>query len=229
MIKKRRSPQLGVEFWRTKWGKIAFLWTSIEEMIERSFCSFYLSLMRYSMGKTLQTIVTILDNRPLLQHSKPGAKHPPNATDIDQRKAEEELWDKGSEEWKEEMNMLSVPSSLRPKGSRGGHSAGGARAGTLVICPVIALSQWKTEIEKFSEDGALTVGTYHGPKRSSETPRELLRKYDVVLTTYQVLEADFRKMTSPNKVKCPNCGGKFKVSHKLVSNVVTGYLTVRRY
>ena len=26
-----------------------------------------------------------------------------------------------------------------------------------------------------------------------------------------VLEADFRKMTSPNRVECPNCGGKFKV------------------
>lgn len=27
-----------------------------------------------------------------------------------------------------------------------------------------------------------------------------------------MLEADFRKMTSPNRVECPNCGGKFKVS-----------------
>lgn len=80
----------------------------------------------------------------------------------------------------------------------------------LVVCPVIALTQWKTEIEKFT-DGSLTVCTYHGPNRDTETPREMLKKYDVVLTTYQVVEADFRKMTSPNRVTCPNCGGKFKI------------------
>ena len=82
-------------------------------------------------------------------------------------------------------------------------------SGTLVVCPVIALTQWKTEIEKFT-DGSLTVRIYHGPDRESQTPREMLKKYDVVLTTYQVVEADFRKMTSPNRVECPNCGGKFK-------------------
>jgi hypothetical protein len=80
----------------------------------------------------------------------------------------------------------------------------------LVVCPVIALTQWKTEIEKFT-DGSLTICTYHGPDRESQTPREMLKKYDVVLTTYQVVEADFRKMTSPNRVECPNCGGKFKL------------------
>ena len=75
---------------------------------------------------------------------------------------------------------------------------------------MIALTQWRNEIEKFT-DGSLTICTYHGPDRESQTPRELLKKYDVVLTTYQVVEADFRKMTSPNRVECPNCGGKFKI------------------
>eukprot|EP00529_Nitzschia_sp_RCC80_P032990 CAMPEP_0113473798 /NCGR_PEP_ID=MMETSP0014_2-20120614/18237_1 /TAXON_ID=2857 /ORGANISM="Nitzschia sp." /LENGTH=129 /DNA_ID=CAMNT_0000366591 /DNA_START=131 /DNA_END=517 /DNA_ORIENTATION=+ /assembly_acc=CAM_ASM_000159 len=39
------------------------------------------------MGKTLQTITTILDNRPLLQHTKPGTKHPPSSPDLEERKA----------------------------------------------------------------------------------------------------------------------------------------------
>ena len=160
----------------------------------------------------MQSIATILDNRPLLQHSTPGAKHPPSSPDLAERKAEEKLWDDSLTDWKQEMELIEVPKSLIPK-ARGKQPGGGARAGTLVICPVIALSQWKTEIEKFTEDGTLSVGIYHGPKRASEAPRELMRKYDIVLTTYQVLEQDFRKMTSPNKVKCPNCGGKFKVSH----------------
>jgi len=87
----------------------------------------------------------------------------------------------------------------------------GARAGTLVVCPVAALTQWKTEIEKFCDPGVVQVVIYHGPDRERLIPRIMLRKYDIVLTTYQVLEADFRKMVSPNRVKCPNCGGKFKV------------------
>lgn len=36
---------------------------------------------------------------------------------------------------------------------------------TLVICPVVAMSQWKAEIEKFLRPGCLTVCIYHGAKR----------------------------------------------------------------
>jgi hypothetical protein len=103
------------------------------------------------------------------------------------------------------MDMNKVPPKMRPK------KLGGARAGTLVVCPVIALTQWKSEIEKFTEVGTFSVGIYHGPNRAKEMPAEMMRTYDVVLTTYQVLEQDYRKMVSPNKVTCPNCGGKFKI------------------
>lgn len=102
------------------------------------------------------------------------------------------------------MKMNNVPAKILPK-------KGALRAGTLVVCPLIALSQWKTEIEKFSETGSLTVGVYHGPKRASDMDAKTLQKYDIVLTTYQVLEQDFRKMVSPNKITCPNCSGKFKI------------------
>jgi len=156
-------------------------------------------------GKTIQAIATILDNRPLLQHSKPGAKHPPSSPDIELRKREEGLWADSKKDWVHEMEMNKVPKKLMSKK----HCA--ARAGTLVVCPLIALSQWKTEIEKFTAPNSLSVGTYHGPNRAAEMPAEMIQKYDIVLTTYQVLEQDFRKMVSPNKVKCPNCGGKFKI------------------
>ena len=168
------------------------------------------SPLTVGMGKTLQTIATILDNRPKLQHASAGAKHPQGAN-LEALQAEEKLWEKGLEDWKHEMVMNNVPKSIIPK-ARGKKVGGGARAGTLVICPVIALTQWKTEIEKFTEHGSLSVCIYHGSDRASDLPRDMLCKYDVVLTTYQVLEADMRKMISPNKVKCPNCGGKFKVS-----------------
>jgi len=163
------------------------------------------------MGKTLQSIATILDNRPKLQHSLPGAKYPP-LSDEEKKlfQREDGLWNDAVKLWKHEMDMNDIPSSILPRKKKN-EPGGGARAGTLVICPMIALYQWKSEIEKFSDHQALSVCIYHGPDRDKNLPRELLRKFDVVLTTYQVLEQDFRKMVSPNKVKCPNCGGKFKV------------------
>jgi DNA repair protein RAD16 len=156
------------------------------------------------MGKTVQTIVTILDNRPKLQHSKPGAKHPPRCPDVQDRQREEGLWSNALQEWKNEMIMNNVSSSAISRKPA-------VRAGTLVICPLVALSQWKAEIEKFTKPSTLSVCVYHGTDRASETPLEMLQKYDVVLTTFQVLEQDFRKMVSPNKVACPNCNAKFKI------------------
>lgn len=150
----------------------------------------------------------MLDNKPLLQHSKPGAKHPPKERDV--RQAEEQLWSTALDAWKHEMNQHNVPKSILPKATAK-RPGGGARAGTLIICPVIAITQWKAEIEKFTEGGTIKVGTYHGPNRDGEMPREMMCKYDVVLCTYQTLESSMRAMTSPNKVTCPNCGNKYKV------------------
>ena len=141
----------------------------------------------------------------MLQHCKPGTKHLSTLTDFDLRQREESLWAESLKEWKHEMSMNNVSPKILPK------KYGGARTGTLVICPLVALSQWKSEIEKFTEPGCLRVGIYHGPNRESEMSADLIRKYDVVLTTYQVVEQDFRKMVSPNKITCPNCRGKFKV------------------
>lgn len=104
------------------------------------------------------------------------------------------------------MDMSGVPPTLLPKKNKPG-----TRAGTLVVCPLIALSQWKSEIEKFTEPNTLSIGIYHGTNRATAMPVAMMQKYDVVLTTYQVLEQDFRKMVSPNKVTCPNCGGKYKI------------------
>jgi SNF2-related domain/Poly(ADP-ribose) polymerase and DNA-Ligase Zn-finger region len=154
------------------------------------------------MGKTIQTIATILDNRTLLQHSKVGAKHDASSPDLAARKAEEALWQTSVKEWTMEMKMLNVPPKMWPK-----KTIAAARAGTLVVCPVIALNQWKTEIEKFTvqdEDDdddkpggggnikALTVAIYHGPNRAKDLPPEKMRLYDVILTTYQVLEQGMR-------------------------------------
>jgi len=86
---------------------------------------------------------------------------------------------------------------------------GPVKAGTLVVCPLIAMTQWRTEIEKFVKPNSLSVLTYHGPSRE-KFDALTLSKYDVILTTYQTIEQDARKMTNPNKVACPNCGNKYQ-------------------
>ncbi|ETW01509.1 hypothetical protein H310_06173 [Aphanomyces invadans] len=85
--------------------------------------------------------------------------------------------------------------------------------GTLIICPVIACMQWKSEIERFVEANHLTILVYHGPKRSNLTTH--LASYDVVLTTYSILESEGRKLMEAEKVACAYCGKLF-VPEKLV-------------
>lgn len=62
----------------------------------------------------------------------------------------------------------------------------------LVLAPTVALMQWKSEIEKYT-GGALKVLVYHGSNR--ETSVKELAKYDVILTTYSVIESVWRKQT----------------------------------
>ncbi|KAJ2806483.1 DNA repair protein rad16, partial [Coemansia helicoidea] len=68
---------------------------------------------------------------------------------------------------------------------------------TLVVCPTVALLQWKAEIE--AATSALSVFVYYGTARKQlsdevgSTTAEKLAAYDVVLTTYAVLESSFRR------------------------------------
>jgi hypothetical protein len=73
--------------------------------------------------------------------------------------------------------------------------------GTLVICPVVAVIQWRQEIARYTAAGSVKVLLYHGAKRGSITPVEL-QAADVVLTTYSTLENDYRRCVMPAKVAC---------------------------
>ncbi|KAJ2098960.1 DNA repair protein rad16 [Coemansia sp. S142-1] len=68
---------------------------------------------------------------------------------------------------------------------------------TLVICPTVALLQWKSEIEAATD--ALSVFVYYGNERKKilddqgKVDASEFAKYDVVLTTYAVMESGFRR------------------------------------
>uniref|UniRef100_M4BU92 Uncharacterized protein n=1 Tax=Hyaloperonospora arabidopsidis (strain Emoy2) TaxID=559515 RepID=M4BU92_HYAAE len=89
------------------------------------------------------------------------------------------------------------------------------RGGTLVVCPLVAVMQWKSEIERFVEPGHLSVYVHHGPKRLDAV--EKIASYDIVLTTYSIIESEIRKTLGWSKVACKYCGKKY-LPDKLVSH-----------
>ncbi|KAL3657892.1 hypothetical protein V7S43_017092 [Phytophthora oleae] len=87
--------------------------------------------------------------------------------------------------------------------------------GTLIVCPLVAVMQWQSEIERFVEHGHLSVYIHHGPKRLDSV--EKIASYDIVLTTYSIIESEIRKKLGRSKVACKYCGKKY-LPDKLVSH-----------
>ncbi|THH13328.1 hypothetical protein EW146_g6873 [Bondarzewia mesenterica] len=67
----------------------------------------------------------------------------------------------------------------------------------LVVAPTVAIMQWRNEIAAHTD--GMKVLVWHGSGRESDAQK--LKKYDVVLTTYAVLESCFRKQHSGFKRK----------------------------
>jgi len=61
--------------------------------------------------------------------------------------------------------------------------------GTLVVAPLALIKQWEDEIKtKVTRSHALRVLVHHGPNRTKSSIE--LKKYDVVITTYQTLTSE---------------------------------------
>ena len=73
----------------------------------------------------------------------------------------------------------------------------GERKHTLILAPTVAIMQWRNEFNKFTT--GMKVCVWHGGNRATDK-KELL-KYDVVLTSYAVLESAFRRQNSGYKRK----------------------------
>ena len=62
---------------------------------------------------------------------------------------------------------------------------------TLLVSPLSAVKNWEDQTKEHLEPGALTHYVYHGPNRTQNVYE--LSKYDIVITTYGTLAADFSK------------------------------------
>ncbi|CAJ1401364.1 unnamed protein product [Effrenium voratum] len=78
---------------------------------------------------------------------------------------------------------------------------------TLIVVPPTCLMQWRLQIQRFVAE-SIEVHTYQGVNRNLPE-LEPESKKRVVLTTYNVLERDFRKQVDLCKVPCEFCKRRF--------------------
>ncbi|CAH1102884.1 unnamed protein product [Psylliodes chrysocephalus] len=71
--------------------------------------------------------------------------------------------------------------------------------GTLVVCPASLLNQWSGELERRTKRGLASCEIYHGPKR--ETKPKRLANYDMVVTTYSIVNNECERNGALFKVK----------------------------
>ncbi|KAJ4828299.1 DNA repair protein rad5b [Turnera subulata] len=72
-----------------------------------------------------------------------------------------------------------------------------AKGGTLIVCPMALLSQWKEEIETHSQPDSVSIFVHYGVDRTNDP--SIIAGYDVVLTTYGTLTAAY-KSDSENSI-----------------------------
>ncbi|KAI0142912.1 SNF2 family N-terminal domain-containing protein [Xylariaceae sp. FL1272] len=77
----------------------------------------------------------------------------------------------------------------------------GVEKTTLVVAPLALIRQWEAEIkEKVETSHRLKVLVHHGPQRTKRF--EDLRRYDVVITTYQILVSEHGHSNDKLKAGC---------------------------
>ncbi|KAG1327714.1 SWI/SNF-related matrix-associated actin-dependent regulator of chromatin subfamily A member 3-like 1 [Cocos nucifera] len=186
LVRRENSSELP-PFWEDRSGKFVNVLTNYQthERPEPLRGGIFADDM--GLGKTLTLLSLIASNRPVSTSS----------SSVNSLGGEDE----------------TSRTSVRQKKSNSGKNAGRARKRrklddgvrstevlgpktTLVVCPPSVFSSWITQLEEHTRPGSLKVYLYHG-ERTRET-KELLR-YDIVLTTYSTLAAEFSDPESPMK------------------------------
>lgn len=80
-------------------------------------------------------------------------------------------------------------------------SLNGVERGTLVVAPLALIRQWEQELkDKVSKSHRLSICVHHGPNRTKRF--QDLAKYDVVITTYQILVSEHGHSSDTLKTGC---------------------------
>ncbi|CAA7057378.1 unnamed protein product [Microthlaspi erraticum] len=117
------------------------------------------------LGKTVMTIALIL--------ARPG---------------------RGNPEIEDDIGPAGDVTADKPKRKENHHRAltiVKAKGGTLIVCPMALLSQWKDELETHSKPETVSVLVYYGGDRTHDA--KAIASHDVVLTTYGVLTSAYKQ------------------------------------
>eukprot|EP00474_Spongospora_subterranea_P002684 CRZ03142.1 hypothetical protein [Spongospora subterranea] len=128
---------------------------------------------------------------PLYQYQKLGVSwmyHRENAAALDQPQGGIIADDMGLGKT---VQMLALILSSHPvERQNADHTGLIPSKATLVVCPLAVITQWRDEIVRHSAPDCLSVTVHHGTRRSQDS--SALSKFDVVITTYQVVVSSFK-------------------------------------
>ncbi|KAL6522735.1 DNA repair protein rad5b [Orobanche hederae] len=113
------------------------------------------------LGKTVMTIALILTRRGRGSNED---QHADIDYEVENQRVRNSQW--------------STEALRKPKG------------GTLIVCPMALLSQWKDELETHSKPGSISIFVHYGGDRTNDP--KAIAEPDVVLTTYGVLTSAYK-------------------------------------
>nr|XP_043623505.1 helicase-like transcription factor CHR28 [Erigeron canadensis] len=133
------------------------------------------------LGKTISTIALMLTERS-----------PSSSVPTAEVKKETFNLDDDDDEQKANSCVTETNGSSVETSNSSVNTKSRPAAGTLIVCPTSVLRQWNDELQnKVSSKARLSVLMYHGANRTKD-PSELA-KYDVVLTTYPLVQMEVPK------------------------------------
>ena len=101
------------------------------------------------------------------------------------------------------QTVATIVASLIDHRNKNGEKKAKGQNPTLIVCPPSAMLQWADEFSRSTEPGTVSILPVYG-KRDSLTMEKLM-EHDVILTTYNVLEYEYRKIVNNAKVACEYC------------------------
>eukprot|EP00457_Paulinella_chromatophora_P001352 gb/GEZN01001354.1/.p1 GENE.gb/GEZN01001354.1/~~gb/GEZN01001354.1/.p1 ORF type:complete len:1020 (-),score=259.69 gb/GEZN01001354.1/:53-2983(-) len=155
------------------------------------------------LGKTLQIICLVAatcqkvfrEQEQLRVHQSESNRQKNWQRATMQDEEEEELIEAEEEEVEEEEEEEEEAEEQREIGEEKLQGTAGlgraARvAPTLIVCPLSVISNWQQQFDRHVTPGYMNCYLYHGPQRVKEP--NFLRRYDVIITTYDILKREYK-------------------------------------